>query len=89
MIPLPSGAKKKRGRPEERPNIFLVRSGLLTSPVLVGVDAAAEMIGLAVELALVLLGQMAIVLRHVTLLVVLKALFAFFKPRGLSGVESS
>ena len=38
-----------------------------------------------IELVLILLGQMAIVLRHVPLFVVLQALFAMFETSGLSG----
>ena len=43
------------------------------------------MIRFAIELALILLGQMAVVLGHVFLFVILQALLAVFEVRGLSG----
>src|SRR5579872_4036376 len=57
--------------------------------MLVGSDSIAHAIGFAIELALVLLREMAVVLRHVALLVILKALFTSFEARGLSGPELS
>ncbi len=59
---------------------------LLRSPrvVLVVIDALAHTVGLAVELALVLLGEVAVVLRHVLLLIVLEALFAAFETARLA-----
>ncbi len=55
--------------------------------VLVGSDAIAHVIGLAVELALVLLGEMTVIFRHVFLFVVLQTLFTVFQTRRLSGRE--
>jgi len=56
----------------------------LFSAVLVFVDALAHVVGFLVELALVLLGQMAVVLGHVSLFIVLQTLLAPFETRGLS-----
>jgi hypothetical protein len=53
--------------------------------VLVGGNAFAHVVRFAIELALVLLGQMAVVLRHVALFIVLQALFAALEMSGLSG----
>ena len=50
--------------------------------VLVFVDALAHVICFVVELALVLFGQMAVVLRHVFLLVALKPMFAALQAFG-------
>jgi len=50
-------------------------------------DALAHAIGFMVELALVALGEVAVVLRHVSLFVVLQALFAAFEARRLSRLE--
>ena len=52
--------------------------------MLVVVDALAHVIGLVVELALVGLGEMAVVLGHVLLFVVLQALLTFFQVCGLA-----
>lgn len=52
--------------------------------MLVFVDALAHVICFLVKLALILLGQVAVILGHVLLLVVLKALLAPLKPSGLS-----
>src|SRR5271165_1154341 len=52
--------------------------------VLIFVNLVALAIGFAVELALVLLGQVSVVLGHVRLFVVLQALFAALQVRGLS-----
>ena len=50
--------------------------------MLVVVDALAHVIGFTIELVLVLLGQMAVVLRHVFLFVVLKPLLAALQALG-------
>jgi hypothetical protein len=52
-------------------------------------DARAHVIGLAIELALVLFGEVAVVFGHVFFLVVLEALFAAFETCGLSGSKLS
>jgi|SRR5579872_1461927 hypothetical protein len=52
--------------------------------VLVRVDALAHAIRFAIELTLVLLREMAVVFRHISLLVVLQALLAAFHAGGLS-----
>lgn len=59
----------------------------LLARMLVSGDAAAHAIGLAIELALILLGEMAVVLGHIFLFVVLQALFASFEVCGLPGRE--
>jgi hypothetical protein len=55
--------------------------------MLVLVDALAHVVGFFVEMALVLLGQVPVVLGHVTLFVVLQALLAAFEAGGLSRSE--
>jgi hypothetical protein len=50
--------------------------------VLVLVNTLAHVIRSAIEMALVLFGQMAVVLRHVLLFVVLKPLFAALQALG-------
>jgi len=45
------------------------------------------MIGFAIELALVLLGEMTVVLGHESLLVILQAFFATLQPARLCGRE--
>jgi hypothetical protein len=55
--------------------------------VFVFVDFLALTVGLFVELLLILLGQVAVVCRHVLLFVILQALLAFFQIRGLSRRE--
>ena len=55
--------------------------------MLVLVDALAHVVGFFVEMALVLLGQVPIVLGHVALFVVLQALLAAFEAGGLSRSE--
>jgi hypothetical protein len=52
-------------------------------------DARAHVIGFAIELALVLFGEVAVVFGHVFFLIVLEALFAAFETCGLSGREFS
>jgi hypothetical protein len=52
--------------------------------VLVLVDTLAHVIRFAIEMALVLLGQMAVVLRHVFLFIVLQALFTALQAPGFS-----
>ena len=53
--------------------------------VLILVDALAHAIGFAIQLALVLLGQVAVVLGHILLLVILQSLFATLQPLRFSG----
>ena len=55
--------------------------------VFVFVDAIAHVIRFAVELALILLRQMTIILGHIFLLIILKALFAAFEPPRFSRRE--
>src|SRR4029077_13636673 len=55
--------------------------------VLVLVDALAHVIRFAIELALVFFGQMAVVLRHVFLFVILQTLFAVLQATGFPGSE--
>ena len=57
--------------------------------VFVLVNALAHMVRFPVELALVFLGEVPIVGGHVFLLVILQALFAFLKMRGLTGRQLS
>jgi hypothetical protein len=52
--------------------------------VLVGGDARAHVIRFAIELPLILLGQVAVVLRHIALFVVLQALLTAFEMSGLT-----
>ncbi|HUD63340.1 MAG TPA: hypothetical protein VMQ17_02120 [Candidatus Sulfotelmatobacter sp.] len=56
----------------------------LVAGVLVLVDSLAHVVGFPVELALILLGEMAIVGSHVLFLVVLQALLTAFQTGGLS-----
>jgi len=60
---------------------------LMLGVVLVGVDSLVHVVGFAVELALVLLGEVAAVLGHIFLFIVLKALFAAFQALGFAGRE--
>src|SRR5579864_6501346 len=53
--------------------------------MLVFVDALAHIVLAVVEIFLLGLGQMTVVSRHVFLLRILNALFAFFQTRSLSG----
>jgi hypothetical protein len=57
--------------------------------VLVLVDLVAHVVGFAIQLSLILFGQVAVVLSHVFLFVVLQALLAFLQMSGLSGRELS
>lgn len=52
--------------------------------VLVFVDASAHVVGFLIELALILLRQMAVVLRHVFLFVALQPLLATLQTLGFS-----
>ena len=52
--------------------------------MLVAMDAFAEAVFLAVQLRLVLLGEVAVVLGHVLGFALLKAGFAFFDARGFT-----
>ena len=65
------------------PNISKHGRAVLLGRMLIVVDALAHVIGFAVELALVGLGEMAVVLGHVFLFVVLQMLLTFFQVRGL------
>ncbi len=53
----------------------------------VSVDSLAHAIRFVVELTLVLLGEMAVVFRHVSFLIVLQALLAMLETGRLSGPE--
>lgn len=55
--------------------------------VLVGRDPLAHVIGFAVQLALILLRQMAVVLRHVSFFIVLQALLAMLQAARFPGRE--
>jgi len=55
--------------------------------MLVFVDALAHVVGFFVELVLVLLGQVAVILGHVALFIVLQALLAAFEVGGLTRSE--
>src|SRR5215467_2777820 len=57
--------------------------------VLILVDAFAHAIGFAIQLALVLFGQVAVVLDHVLLLLILQSLFATLQPLCFSGSKSA
>lgn len=57
--------------------------------MLVGSDALAHVVCLAIELALILLGEMAVVLGHIFLFVILQPLFAALEAGGLSGRQLS
>src|ERR1700757_4279820 len=61
-------------------------AGLL-GRVFVFVDALAHIVGLVVELALVFLGEMAVVFGHILLFVTLQPLFAVLQVRRLSGCK--
>lgn len=50
----------------------------LLARVFVGIDALAHVVGFVIELALVLLREMAIILSHIALFVILQALFSPF-----------
>ncbi len=55
--------------------------------MLVGSDAPAHVIGFTIELTLMLLGEVALVLRHVFFLIILETLFSTFETARLSGSE--
>jgi len=62
---------------------------LLTCLVLVFIDALADAVLLAVDSALLTLGKVAVVRRHIFLFAVLNAGFALFEVRGLLRVQLS
>lgn len=50
-------------------------------------DARAHVIGFAIELALVLLGEMAVIFGHIALLIFLQAFFTAFEATGFARRE--
>ena len=77
--------QKEKSRAKRRlPSTAELGSQRLLGRMFVFVDAVAHTIGFVVELTLVLLGQMAVVLGHVPLFVILQALLTTFQARGLS-----
>src|SRR5579863_2855616 len=59
----------------------------LLARVLVGINALAHMVGFMIELALVVLREMAIILSHIAFFVILQALFAALQMGSLAGRE--
>lgn len=55
--------------------------------MLIRVDALAHVVGFAIELALVLLREMAVVFGHIALFIILQALFTALQPGSLPGRE--
>jgi hypothetical protein len=65
----------------------LGRCSVLLAGMLIVVDALAHAIGFTIELALVLLREVAVVLGHIALLIVLQALLAALQTGGLTGLQ--
>lgn len=77
-------AKKKAAEAAALLSDFL---GTLCSVVFIFGDARAHTIGFAIELALVLLGEVAVVFGHIAFLVALQALFTAFQTARFGGRE--
>ena len=81
---------KEKSRRKRLSSLFVFECRML-SPlfrvVFIFSDARAHVIGFAIELALVLLGEMAVVFGHIAFLIFLQALFTAFQTTGFTRRE--